>query len=77
VPPYFTGSAAAYRWRATDKNLNIPHGFNDGHGRVSISLGGAISSAGAEETALEVLVRGDRSLYEAKRTGRNKAVILD
>jgi diguanylate cyclase (GGDEF)-like protein len=69
--------AVGDRLRSAVWNLDIPHGFNGGLGRVSISVGGSMSSVRTAETATEVLVRGDGALYEAKRTGRNKAVIVD
>ncbi|MFT7601526.1 MAG: diguanylate cyclase (GGDEF)-like protein [Acidimicrobiales bacterium] len=44
--------------------------------RVTASIGGArIGEAGKHETGAQLLARADARLYEAKRTGRNRAVL--
>ena len=57
------------------EDLAIPHKSSKAVDRVSLSIGVA-SANGSEELSVQQLIeRADEALYEAKETGRNKAVL--
>lgn len=48
----------------------IPHAFNDGHGVLTISVGGAVAPHGCADTDA-VLEAADKALFAAKLAGKN------
>ena len=54
---------------------NLPHIASETGERVTISVGGATTVPRRGMTMYSLIEAADQSLYEAKRTGRNKAVI--
>lgn len=55
-------------------NLHIPHTAS-GSAHVSLSIGGIATSPRNNESLLEVMVRADKALYEAKHRGKNRVVV--
>lgn len=55
--------------------LEIVHEHSD-HGRVTVSVGAATFDPSSGETVGELFERADKALYEAKDTGRNRAVFV-
>ena len=55
--------------------LELPHGFSEVAGHVTISVGGVAVPTVADETAQSLLKKADLALYAAKRQGRNRVVL--
>lgn len=64
----------AERLRSQVEALQIPHGFSDVAGTVTISIGLSTLSAGQDKAAAEVLAEADEALYQAKHQGRNRTL---
>ncbi len=56
--------------------LRIPHGFAPAGPYVSISGGVSIMSGNSDFTAQRLISEADRTLYQAKRLGRNRMVCI-
>ncbi len=61
--------------RAAVEGLDIPHERSDPYRRVTISIGVASVQASPEVAPERLIDAADSALYEAKRTGRNRARI--
>ena len=57
------------------EGLNISHGASSVSDRVTISVGGATHVPERGDPRLALLETADQAMYEAKQTGRNRAVI--
>lgn len=57
--------------------LQIPHDTSEVAPHVSVSLGVATTMASAHETSAYLVGIGDKALYEAKRSGKNRVVCHD
>ncbi len=55
--------------------LNLPHSASPVAGHVTISVGGATRTPAPEEFSFSLVEAADKAMYEAKRTGRNRAVL--
>jgi diguanylate cyclase (GGDEF)-like protein/PAS domain S-box-containing protein len=66
-------AAVAEQVRAAIEALGLPHAGNDPAGIVTASLGAATVVPGEEDPAA-LLAAADAALYQAKRSGRNRAV---
>ncbi len=61
--------------RLCEKMANDPVKISDAKDKISVTLSiGVAVSKGSEETAETLLKRADESLYEAKRSGRNRVI---
>jgi two-component system chemotaxis family response regulator WspR len=58
-------------------NLKIPHTASTTGGYLTLSVGGAAKVPGREESVLDLMVRADKALYEAKTKGKNRIVVYD
>jgi len=58
------------------RNLNIPH-IASSHRFLTISCGIAIAKASPDSTPEKLLRQADMALYQAKATGRNKALMSE
>ena len=67
-----TRSSPPNRLRATIEALAIPHGGNDPHGILTISVGVATYEPGRDRSTATILELADRALYTAKQRGRNQ-----
>lgn len=70
-------SLVAQRVLESIASIALPHSGNDGMGIVSVSIGGATVVPSDKMNLSHLIDRADRSLYEAKHSGRNRYVALD
>ena len=68
---------AAERMREKVQNLQIPHAKSTASPYVSISCGVAVRLEHSNTPLPQILLQADKSLYQAKRTGRNKVACLE
>jgi two-component system, chemotaxis family, response regulator WspR len=55
-------------------DLNLPHAASTASDRVTISVGGATTVPELGKTFLALIGAADKALYQAKKSGRNRAV---
>jgi two-component system chemotaxis family response regulator WspR len=55
--------------------LNLPHSASPVADHVTISVGGATRTPEREEFSFSLVEAADKAMYEAKRAGRNRAVL--
>jgi len=67
----------AEKIRAGIEALNLPHRASSGSGRVTISAGGACTVPRRGELAPLLIEAADAALYQAKRSGRNRAIVQE
>jgi diguanylate cyclase (GGDEF)-like protein len=58
-------------------DLQIPHEKSDAASHVTASYGLYFLRGGSMDTVDELYQKADRAMYEAKRRGRNRIIILD
>jgi diguanylate cyclase (GGDEF)-like protein len=57
------------------RDLDIPHARSDADQRLSVSIGVCITPCGASGDTRTIYKTADNALYEAKGSGRNRAVV--
>lgn len=57
------------------RDLNIPHRASSAADHVTISVGAVACIPSRERQPLELVEAADQAMYEAKQTGRNRAVV--
>jgi two-component system chemotaxis family response regulator WspR len=57
------------------RDLNIPHRASSAADHVTISVGAVTCIPRREQQPLELVEAADQAMYEAKQTGRNRAVV--
>ena len=57
--------------------LGIPHRASATSDKITVSIGGAMARPRHGDDYMELVSAADKALYEAKRGGRNRVVILD
>jgi diguanylate cyclase (GGDEF)-like protein len=67
----------ALKLRQMINDMNIPHEQSDSASHITASYGLYFLRGGSKDTADELYQKADRALYEAKRHGRNRVVLLD
>jgi len=67
----------AEKIRAGIEALNLPHRASTGSGQVTISVGGACTVPRRGELAAVLIEAADAALYQAKRSGRNRAIVQE
>lgn len=68
--------AVAHRLVTAVQQLAIPHEHRpDGRGRVTLSVGGALSTEAGVRHFDQLMALGDARLYQAKHAGRDRAVL--
>lgn len=77
LPATPLGHLAMLAQRAVEavEALDLAHSSSPVSGRVTISVGGAGCQPDREDRRLALMEAADKALYEAKRSGRNRAVI--
>jgi diguanylate cyclase (GGDEF)-like protein len=70
---YESALAVADRIVTNVRNLNIPHKSSKTSDFVSLSCGVATMTA-EDSSSLDLLIKADRALYQAKEQGRNRVV---
>jgi diguanylate cyclase (GGDEF)-like protein len=71
---YAAASQIGNRLLETISALNIPHAHSNVASHITLSVGVAAGIPTPHSTPLTLLEAADKFLYEAKRTGRNKAL---
>ncbi len=66
----------AERMRKNIEQLGIPHKASSVADHVTVSLGAATTQPNPDETAVVLIEAGDRALFDAKRSGRNRVKFL-
>ncbi len=57
--------------------LEIEHKYNEGLGRLSISMGVTTTICGGEESKFSIYNSADEALYRSKESGRNKTSFVE
>jgi two-component system, chemotaxis family, response regulator WspR len=55
--------------------LGIPHPASSAGGHVTLSVGGIAEVPNTKGSVLDIMVRADKALYEAKSQGKNRIVV--
>jgi diguanylate cyclase (GGDEF)-like protein len=67
-----TGAVAvAERIQKVVSDLGIDHDYNNGYGKVTVSMGVATTNPLDDSLIIEIIEKADQVLYHAKRSGRN------
>ncbi|MHA7880547.1 MAG: sensor domain-containing diguanylate cyclase [Saccharospirillum sp.] len=66
----------AEQCRATIEWLRIPHDYSDISDVITISVGVATLTPGAQTSVRQLTEQADEALYEAKEAGRNRVVVF-
>ncbi len=76
-----TGTSGVYHlaenMRRAVEALKIPHSASSTGGHLTLSVGGVAAVPGPDESLLELMIRADKALYEAKTQGRNRIVVRE
>ncbi len=67
----------AQNMRNEVEKLKIPHSTSSTGGHLTLSVGGVSKVPSKEDSLLELMVRADKALYEAKSQGKNRVVVND
>jgi two-component system chemotaxis family response regulator WspR len=59
------------------EKLKIPHSASSTGGHLTLSVGGIAEVPSKDKSLLELMIRADKALYQAKSQGKNRVVVND
>lgn len=65
----------AENMRKAVDNLKLPHSASTTGGHLTLSVGGIARVPHRDESLLDLVVRADKALYEAKTQGKNRVIV--